>query len=184
MCACFWLFVAVVHRIPYCAVSIGFTYKREFKVGVIYNPILDELFAATHLTQSTLNGQPIRVSSVTQLTCACAATDCGSDRSAAKIDVVVSELGAVLSNHAQCVRMLGSCALSMAYVACGRVDVFYERGPYAWDMAAGVLIVRQAGGIVCGGGLGGLGTEFELTGRSVLAFTPGLRRRLSDAFEN
>lgn len=185
VCCCSYVFLscaAVVHRIPICAVSIGFTYKREFKVGVIYNPLLDELFAATHLTQSTLNGIPIRVSSVTQLTCACVATECGSDRSATKIDAVVSELGAVMSHQALCVRMMGSCALNMAHVACGRVDVFYERGPYAWDMAAGVLIVRQAGGVVCGGGLGGLETEFDLTGRSVLAFTPGLKKNLSGAF--
>lgn len=180
MCLC--VLFAVVHKIPFCAVSIGFTYKREYKVGVIYNPILDELFAATHLTPSTLNGQAIQVSPVTQLTRACVATECGSDRSASKIDAVVSELGAVLGNRAMCVRMLGSCALNLAHVACGRVDVLYERGPHAWDMAAGVLIVERAGGVVCGGGLGGLGTPFDLTGRSVLAFTPGLRRALSDAF--
>lgn len=161
--------------------SIGFTVDRNYIVGVIYNPILDEMFEATHLTPSRLNGEPIRVSDVEQLSSACVSTDAGSDRSEEKTEWVISNLTAVLRNEAQCVRMLGSCALNMCYVACGRVDVFYERGPHPWDMAAGVLIVRQAGGKVFGGGLGSE-ADFDLTGRCVLALTPALQRELGEAF--
>lgn len=166
-----------VHKIPVCAVSIGFTVDRKFIVGVIYNPILDELFSASHLTASTLNGTEIKVSQVSELTSACVATECGSDRAEAKVDFVLEQLSTVLRNRAQCVRMLGSCALNMAHVACGRADVYYEHGPYAWDMAAGVLIIRQAGGVVCGAE-NGVDTPFDLTARSVLAFTPGLASEL------
>lgn len=161
-----------------CAVSIGFTVDRDYKIGIIYNPLLDELFEATHLTPSRLNGQAISVSKVRRLQSACVATECGSDRSAAKVGWVLERLGTVLRAEAQCVRMMGSCALNMAAVACGRADVLYERGPHAWDMAAGVLLIRQAGGVVCGGAVD---APFALTAGSVLAFAPGLRGELARA---
>lgn len=171
----------VVHRIPMCAVSIGFTVARQLVVGVVYNPILDELFSASHMTQTQLNGRPVSVSKVSRLNEACFATECGSDRSQAKVSSVLTNLRAVLENNAQCIRMMGSCALNMANIACGRADVFYERGPYAWDMAAGALLIRQAGGVVLGGGLG-VGGDFDLTGRCVLAFTPTLGAELGVRF--
>lgn len=70
----------------------------------------------------------------------------------------------------------------MANIACGRLDVLYERGPHAWDMAAGVLLVRQAGGVVLSGGLRSK-ADFQLQGRSVLAYTPTLTEALGLAFE-
>lgn len=162
-----------------CAVSIALTVNREYKIGVIYNPINNEMFEATHLTPSRLNGSDISVSEVQHLQSACILTECGSDRTPEKVGWMLEQLETVLKNQAQCVRMLGSCALNMAAVACGRADVVYERGPYSWDMAAGVLIVRQAGGVVCGTGLN---VPFELEGRCVLAFTPSLKEELGGAF--
>lgn len=161
-----------------CAVSIGLTYKRRYIIGVIYNPILDEMFEATHLTPSTLNGNKINVSKVSDLHSACVVTEVGSDRSREKTDWVLSNLKSILRNEVQCLRMMGSCALNMANLACGRVDLLYERGPHPWDMAAGVLIIRQAGGIVCGGAFNPDG-EFDLTGRQFLAFTPSLKHALT-----
>lgn len=144
---------------------------------MIYNPILDEMFEATHMTSSKLNGKQIKVSQVRELTSACIASETGSDRSKEKLEWILDNLTAVLKNNTQCVRMMGSCALNMANVACGRVDVLYERGAHPWDMAAGVLIIRQAGGIVYGGGFHGT-SDFELTDRSLFAFTPTLREEL------
>lgn len=118
-----------VHRIPLCAVSIAFTYERSVKVGVIYNPLLDEMFSATHLTPSTLNGVTIHVSQIRALHSACVATECGSDRTASKVDEVLRDLRDTLVSGAMCVRMMGSCALNLAHVACGRVDVYHETGP-------------------------------------------------------
>lgn len=171
--------LVVVHKIPICAVSIGFTMNKEFIVGVIYNPILDEMFSASHLSVSMLNGKPIAVSEVSELTSACLSTECGSDRNSAKTDFILEQLTTMLQNRVQCVRMMGSCALNMAYLACGRSDIYYERGPYAWDMAAGVLIIRQAGGVVRSAG-NGIDAPFNLTSRSVLAYTPGMRTELGE----
>lgn len=168
----------VIHRIPFCAISIALTVKKKYIIGVIYNPILNELFEATHLTKSTLNGNEICVSSVRGLSNACVSTECGSDRSKEKVEYMMENLVCVLRHEAQCVRMLGSCALNMCNLACGRVDALYERGPYPWDMAAGVLIIRQAGGIVRSVG----GGDFCLEGRSVLAFTPGLVEEMEALF--
>lgn len=168
---------AVIHRIPMCAVSIGFTYRRKHIIGVIYNPILEEMFEATHLTPSMRNGEQISVSRVSDLHSACVVTEVGSDRSNEKTDWVMRNLKSVLRNEVQCLRMMGSCALNMANLACGRVDLLYERGPYPWDLAAGVIIIRQAGGIVCGG-MFDPNVEFDLTSRQVLAFTPSLKQAL------
>lgn len=160
-----------------CAVSIGLTVNREYIVGVIYNPIANELFEATHTSDAKLNGERIQVSDVHELSSACVSTECGSDRSACKVRWIVSNVQRMLSNKAQCVRMMGSCALNLAYLACGRIDVSYERGPHPWDLAAAVLIVRRAGGVVLSGDFDGV-RPFDLTARSVLAFTPGLRTSL------
>lgn len=171
----------VVHRVPMCAVSIGFTVNRSFIVGVIYNPILEELFEATQTTSSRLNGKEIHVSKVDRLNSAAVSTEAGSDREPGKSEFIISNLTTVLRKEAQCVRMFGSCSLNMAYLACGRTDVLYERGPSSWDMAAGVLIIRRAGGIVCGGSLGRT-ADFDLTGRYLLAYTPTMREALRISF--
>lgn len=165
-----------------CAVSIALTVRRKVKVGVIYNPILDELYSATDSSQSTLNGIPIQVSSVTSLSSACVVTECGSNREESKTEETLRELGRVLREQTMCVRMLGSCALNLAAVACGKCDIVYEKGPYAWDLAAGVLLVERAGGIVRGGGLSGVDKELDLMGRSILAFAPGLESVLREKF--
>lgn len=171
----------VVHRIPICAISIGMSINRELIIGVVYNPILDELYEATHLSQSRLNGQEIHVSDVSDLTSACICAEAGSDRSHEKISYIVDNMRQVLINKAQCVRMLGSCALNLASVAAGRVDVFYERGPYAWDVAAGALLVRQAGGLVYSGTLQER-TSFNLVSRNVVAFTSKLKKEIDACF--
>ncbi|CAN8064631.1 unnamed protein product [Agarophyton chilense] len=168
-----------VHRIPMCAVSIAFTLNKQYIIGVIYNPLLNELFSATHHTSATLNNRPIKVSTVSKLSSACISTEAGSDRSKEKTNWILQNLSVMLKNNAQCVRMLGSCALNMANLACGRIDLLYERGPWPWDMAAGVLIIRQAGGVVLSGDLASA-SDFELTGRCILAFTPCLKPELFD----
>lgn len=142
--------------------------------GVVYNPILDELFQSTHNGPSLLNGSPISVSGVTDLHSACVTAEFGSDRTPSKIDLMVTNLRSLLVNNIQCVRGFGSCALNMCYVACGRIDAYQEYGPHPWDMAAGALIVQRAGGAM----KDACGAPFVLTGRSLLACTPGLEHKL------
>lgn len=160
-----------------CAISIGFTVNKQLIVGVVYNPIIDELFEATHLTTSRMNGEEIHVSDVSELTSACVCAEAGSDRSEEKISYIVDNVRKMLVNKAQCVRMMGSCALNLSNLAAGRVDVFYERGPFAWDIAAGALIVRQAGGVVYSGTIDRC-TSFDLVGRTVVAFTKSLQTQM------
>lgn len=155
-------------------VSIGLVVGREPVVGVVYNPVLDELFTATAHRAAALNGSPVRVSAVRDLASACVMVEYGSDRSPAKVDLMVTNLRALLSAGVQCVRATGSCALSMCYVACGRVDSYSEYGPWPWDMAAGALILRSAGGVL----KGAAGEPFRLDGRSLLACTPALETTL------
>lgn len=165
-----------VHLIPFVAVSIGLTYRKTIVVGVIYNPILDEMFCASHLTPSTLNGACIRVSAVSSMQSACVATEAGSNRSPEKTALILEGLRSVLANDAQAVRAIGSCALNMAFVAMGRYDLLYEAGPYSWDMCAGALIIQQAGGIILSAG----GREFDLKGRTLVACTPGLHAEVGE----
>ena len=166
-----------------CATSIGLTVNRQMIIGVVYNPILDELFEATHLSRSKLNNKEIHVSKVSQLNDACISTECGSNRSQEKTDWIISHLNSVLKQSPQCVRMFGSCALNMANLACGRCDLLYETGPYAWDMAAGALIIRQAGGIIRSGGLTH-DDHFQVNGRTLFAFTPTLKPAIDEAFRS
>lgn len=155
-------------------VSIGLTFNRVPIVGVVFNPILNELFTATSSGAALLNGVPISVSGATDLASSCVMSEFGSNRSPAKIDLMIMNLRSLLANNVQCIRATGSCALSMCYVACGRVDSYAEYGPFAWDMAAGALIVNRAGGEVSGAA----GDDFDLTGRSLLACTPGLKKQV------
>mmetsp|Transcript_6159 Transcript_6159/g.16411 ORF Transcript_6159/g.16411 Transcript_6159/m.16411 type:complete len:95 (-) Transcript_6159:848-1132(-) len=87
---------------------------------------------------------------------------------------MLENLRAVLNQNAQAVRALGSAALNMCYVAAGRLDVYYEYGPYIWDVAAACCIVEEAGGLV----LHPTGASFGLTDRAVLAANPALAREL------
>ncbi|KAK4536303.1 hypothetical protein CDCA_CDCA08G2328 [Cyanidium caldarium] len=163
-----------VHHIPHCAVSIGLAVGGRPQLGVIYNPILDEMFTARVGGGAYLNGGRIYCSGVQQLPDACVVTEHGSDRSQAKVDLMVEMVRAILRSDVQAVRCTGSAALNLAYVACGRFDVYVEWGPYPWDIAAGKVIVEEAGG-VC---LMPHGAPFVLHGRGILATNRFLVQRL------
>lgn len=141
----------------------------------------NELFEATHLSAARLNGCAIHVSQVNNLARACILTEAGADRDGRKVKWMVNRFADVLAAGTQCVRMSGSCALNLTAIACGRADVLYERGPHPWDVAAGVLIVERAGGVIRGGGIGEV-RDFELDGRSLLAYTPAITDELEAAF--
>ncbi|MEX0701936.1 MAG: inositol monophosphatase family protein [Planctomycetales bacterium] len=140
-----------VHGFPYYAVSIGVEHEGELIAGVILDPTRKELFAAARGRGATLNGEPIRPSRAERLNEAL---------------VMVSLPVAVKPGHpaverfvrtmsaAQATQRTGSAALNLAYTACGRIDAFFSTSLRPWDMAAGALIVREAGGRVSqiGGG--------------------------------
>jgi myo-inositol-1(or 4)-monophosphatase len=133
------------HGYPCFCVSIALEYGGEIVVGVVYDPTRDELFAAERGAGATLNGRTIRVSDVAELNAALLCTGFPYDVRGR------SQFARHFSNfimHAQAVRRDGAAALDLAYVAAGRFEGFWEEGLRPWDVAAGRLLVEEAGGRV------------------------------------
>lgn len=151
------------HGFPHFCVSIGMMTGGKLQVGVVYDPLRDELFAAQRGVGATLNGNPIHVTSVARLADAFLATGFGYNRRVAA-DNNTRRLDDFL-RRSQGVRRAGSAALDMAYVACGRFDGYWESSLSPWDLAAGVLLVQEAGGR-CSDYTGG--TSHLHSGREVL----------------
>lgn len=133
------------HGLPGFAVSIGLERNGVVIAGAVYDPIREELFAAAVGTPATLNGAPIQVSSAPSLNASILATGFSPDlpRRAIQADIWCDILP-----HVQAVRQLGSAALHLCSIAAGRIDGYWEYGLSPWDIAAGSLIVSQAGGLV------------------------------------
>ena len=133
------------HSLPIYAVSLAYAYKGELQVGVVYAPAMKELYTAEKGKGAQLNGEPLQVSGISEMRDALLVTgfrtkDFGTPRSNLPAFVHFSKL-------TQTVRRLGSAALDMVYIAAGRVDGFWELALNPWDIAAAVLIVREAGGL-------------------------------------
>ena len=133
------------HGYPAFCVSIALARGPEIVVGVVYDPLRDELFAAERGGGATLNNRPARVSGVGDLNRALVCT--GFPYDVRGRDQFARHFGNFIM-HAQSVRRDGAAALDLAYVACGRFEVFYEDGLRPWDVAAGSLLVEEAGGRV------------------------------------
>lgn len=134
------------HGFPHVGVSLALVEDGQPVVGVVYDPLRGETFAATAGGGATLDGQPIGVSGVSRLADAFLATGFPYDRRTAA-DNNVERLDHFL-RRSQGVRRAGAAVLDLAYVACGRFDGFWEIRLHPWDVAAGVLLVREAGGKV------------------------------------
>lgn len=134
------------HNFPWFAVSIAFYDKGSSRVGVIYNPIQHELFCATRNGGAWLNDQRIKVSEISSLQNALVATGFPYDIQK-RTGAILAMLKTVLT-HSQGVRRPGAATLDLAYLACGRLDAFWEVGLKPWDTAAGYLLVEEAGGIL------------------------------------
>lgn len=134
------------HGYPFYCVAIALEYKGEIILGVVYDPNRDELFVAERGAGATCNGRPIHVSKTARLTDSLLATGFPYDvrrRPTTSLDY----FGRFVTS-AQAIRRDGSAALDLCYLACGRFDGFWEQGLAPWDMAAGFLIVEEAGGCV------------------------------------
>ncbi len=132
------------HALPFFAVSIAYASGSRVRLGVIYDPLRDECFAAERGRGAWLNGQPIHVSAVSELRESLLVTGFPNEPS----EIVAQNLRYYerFQRQTQGVRRLGSAALDLAYVACGRLDGFWEIRLNAWDVAAGGLLVEEAGG--------------------------------------
>jgi len=135
-----------LNGIPQFAISIGYEEDSEIKCGVIFNPILNEMFIAEKGNGAYLNNSRIRVSNKKKIKEALLVT--GGPKGVSKIkDKIFSEYINV-SNNVSNVRKFGSAALDMAYVASGRFDGYWQRELNYWDIAAGLIILKEAGGLV------------------------------------
>ena len=133
------------HGYPVFCVSIGLEHEGRVVVGVVHDPTRDETFAAERGGGATLNGRPVRVSATDDLNRALVCTGFPYDVRG-RDDFARHFTNFIL--RAQSIRRDGSAALDLAYVACGRFDAFYEDGLRPWDVAAGTLLVEEAGGRV------------------------------------
>lgn len=150
---------------PLWSVSIGVEVDGVMTVGVVEAPTLAETFTATLGGGASRNGRPIRVGSGAAFDNALIGTGFSYDPATrARQGVVVAALAPIVRD----VRRGGSAALDLAFVACGRLDGYYERGLNTWDLAAGVLMVQEAGGVATGTGEEPASVEMCITGNPVI----------------
>jgi myo-inositol-1(or 4)-monophosphatase len=131
------------HGLPFFSISIALERNSEVVLGVVHDPTADETYTAERGSGAFLNGEPIGVSDTDELIRALLATGFLYDRD--EVPQALDIFGQ-FAMSTQSIRRLGSAALDLCYVAVGRLDGYYERGIKAWDIAAGVLILREAGG--------------------------------------
>ena len=132
--------------IPQFAISIGYEEENEIKCGVIFNPILNEMFCAEKGNGAYLNNSRIRVSNKRKIKDSLIVT--GGPKGASKMKEKIFSEYINVSNNVANVRKFGSAALDIAYVACGRFDGYWQRELNYWDIAAGIIILKEAGGFI------------------------------------
>jgi myo-inositol-1(or 4)-monophosphatase len=163
-----------VHGVPHYCVSLALERNGRLLVGAVYDPVLGECFTAIEGRGARLNGQPIHASGVTALSEALAAVGFPP---IVQPDAPDLRLFLELLPRCQAIRRTGSTALNLCYVAAGRFDLYGAYAARAWDVAAGVLFVREAGGCVTSPD----GGEFSLEeARFLAAATPELHARLRE----
>ena len=146
-----------LHGIPHFAISIGLEQKNEIICGIIFDPIKDEIFLAEKGNGAYLNNQRIRVSGRAKLSDSMIFTG-GPRHNAEDFDISLSDYKKFSSKINIPLRKLGSASLDMAYVAAGRCDGFWQRNLKYWDIAAGIILIKEAGGFV---------TDFQGTNKYV-----------------
>jgi myo-inositol-1(or 4)-monophosphatase len=163
------------HGYPVFCVSIGLEYRKELVAGVIYDPTRDELFSAAKGTGATLNGKPIHVSKTKTLSESILATGFPSHKRHKNPNIHFYHQ-ITLRSHG--IRRAGSAALDLAYVASGRYEGFWEFNLNPWDTSAGVVLVREAGGLVTKFD----GSDFNIDSRELLSSNGLLHEELKQNF--
>ncbi|OPZ28210.1 MAG: Inositol-1-monophosphatase [Lentisphaerae bacterium ADurb.BinA184] len=130
------------HRHPHFAVSVAWAWRGEPRVGVVYDPLRDELFEAHHDGGARCNGVPVGVSAVAGLAEGMVVVGYGKDNPGEHAGAALR----ALAGRVQKLRISGSAALDVSYIACGRLDAYCEHSISVWDVAAAAVILREAGG--------------------------------------
>lgn len=151
-----------VHQVPFFATSIGLTCGNDLLCGVIFDPVAEECFTAAYQQGAFLNGRRIRCRNVEKMSDSLFSISFPMQtNSESKYFHIFNSM----RNQYQGIRRTGSTALNLAYLAAGRFDLFSGLASHAWDVAAGVLLVREAGGIVTAEN----GLPFDLASPSIIA---------------
>lgn len=168
-----------LHGIPHWAISIALERRRpdggaELQAGLIYSPAVDEMFWAEKGTGAFLNERRLRVSARREIKDAVFATGIPFAAVSAPRRLAFARSLGTLMPHVAGIRRFGAASLDLAWVAAGRYDGFWELGLHRWDMAAGILLVREAGGYATDPAGG------EITGAEIVAANPHLHPKLCE----
>jgi len=166
------------HRYPFFGTSIGLTWRGQPLLGALAVPALEQLYWAAPGQGAWCNESPIRVSACASLAHSLLVTGFAYDRHE-RLDNNYAEF-AWFTHRTHGVRRGGAAAVDLAFVADGRLDGYWERGLSPWDLAAGVALVEQAGGVVCAYD----GGPAQLKDGRLIACTPGLRQALIDGLSS
>ncbi|EZA53690.1 hypothetical protein DMN91_008194 [Ooceraea biroi] len=141
--------VNFIHGFPHTCVVVGLAVRKQMVLGIVYNPILEQLFTARKGRGAFLNGKPIHVSQIQDLSNALVCMESGFMKIDDLREKTVERVQAVVK-AAQGIRTLGVAALTLCYIALGIVEAYYIEGPgiSTWDIAAASLIISEAGGVV------------------------------------
>lgn len=167
-----------LHGFPQFCVSIAVKHKNKIQQGVIYDPIRNELFTANRGEGAKVDGKRLRVSQCNNLENALLGTGFPF-KDADKLDNYLQFFKAVIP-HCVGIRRAGAAALDLAYVAAGRLDGFWEFGLKPWDIAAGALLVQEAGGWISSLS----GSPDFLYAEGVLAATPKIHQQMQQLYQN
>jgi len=162
-----------IHGFPQFAVSIAIKHKNRIEHGVIYDPVRQELFTATRGRGAQLNERRIRVSKRATLEECLLGTGFPYRHSKEHLEAYAQSLLSIIP-HCGDVRRAGAATLDLAYVACGRLDGFWEMGLKIWDMAAASLMIKEAGGLVSDFN----GAEAYLKSGNIMAGNPKILKSL------
>jgi myo-inositol-1(or 4)-monophosphatase len=163
------------HGVPHFSVSVAYAERGDVKAGVVYDPLRREMFHAVKGEGAFLNNKRLACSPCASIAEALVVTGFYYDR-AVTAQPTIDALSRLFGAQVRDVRRTGSAALDFAWVACGRFDAYYEYNLSVWDFAAGMLLVREAGG-KC---FDRRGEELRLDSTGVAASAPGLAARFMD----
>ncbi|XP_010770736.1 inositol monophosphatase 1-like [Notothenia coriiceps] len=137
-----------VHGFPFVAVSIAFAVNKELEFGVVYSCMEDKMYKARRGQGAFCDDEPIQVSDVKDINKSIIICEHGTDRSPETVQKIFSTMKKILCIPVHGLRGSGTAATNMCLVACGAVEAFFEIGIHCWDIAAGAVIVREAGGLL------------------------------------
>jgi myo-inositol-1(or 4)-monophosphatase len=166
-----------VHGMPHFCISVGLEREGQIVAGIVYNPITEEMFVAEKGQGAFMNNQRLRVSGRVDLMDALISAGI-PNIGHGDHPLFLREVAQVMARVAG-VRRLGATALDMAFVAAGRFDAMWDRGPHSWDMAAGSILIREAGGFVSDPD----GHSGYLTTGNVVAGNEAIHRGLMDVLK-